>query len=347
MITLEDLAREAGVSHSTVSRALANSPLVNPKTRDRIQILAKESGYQVNQVARNLKTQSTKTIGLVVPEVSNPYYPLLIQEIADRICDEGYNLHLRLSGKNQDAEPSCISSLYENRADGILVVTGDAGLVGRDEVKVVSSKTPVVVMGWVENGDQFDLVTGDDAAGGRELANHLISLGHTRIATLGKAAHRGEHDRLHGFEQTLLGSEMPIDSDYQVLATADSEVESGVNHLLGLKNPPTAIFAYQDSLAALVYKHLFDAGISIPRDMTVVGFDNLDIATYLLPRLTTVGNHIKPLAYAFVDLLMQRIRNKDTQKSPEMVVIKPELVVRSSSDIPRTTGLPMFSQTNF
>ena len=340
LITLEDIARKAGVSHSTVSRALADSSLVNEETKERIQLLAKEFGYQVNQVARNLKTRSTQTIGLIVPEVLNPYYPKLIQRVADLVRESGYSLQLHLSGSHQESEATCISNLRENRADGILLVTAENGLVARDQVNaLVSAGIPIVLMGWVENADHIDLVTGDDAKGGAELAKHLINFGHTNIAIVGKPAHRGKFDRVFGFLDSIQKAGLTVPDEMVVEAENDDEVLTGVQALLSLPEPPTAIFAYQDSLAASVYKHLSNAGISIPDEMTVVGFDDIDLASFLSPQLTTVGGHIEPLATEFVKLLIDRIRNQNEGHEPMHIIAVPKVIVRSSSAPPRITVL--------
>ncbi len=340
VITLEYLARKAGVSHSTVSRALADSPLVNAETKARIQKLALESGFELNQVARNLKVRATKMIGLVVPEVSNPFYPELVQQVADQARNAGFTLQLQLSGRNQELESACVGSLSGSRADGILIVTGEHGLVARSQVNtLVAAGKPVVVMGWVEDADHFDLVAGDDAAGGRSLAAHLVALGHVRIAVLGKAAHRGAFDRMVGFREELAVRGFPLHPELNIVVENENDVRSGVAKLLGLSAPPTAIFAYQDSLAATVYRQVQQSGLSIPDDISVVGFDNLDLATYLSPRLTTVGTHITPLCSAFVSLLVRRIQGIDPELPPQTIVITPKIIVRESSNSPRSHAL--------
>jgi DNA-binding LacI/PurR family transcriptional regulator len=124
-------------------------------------------------------------------------------------------------------------------------------------------------------------------------------------------------------------------AEFVVSATNEAEVRSGIVKILRVEEPPTAIFAYQDSIAALVYKTLEDMGVSIPKDISVVGFDDLELATYLSPRLTTVGTHIDPLASEFVRLLFDRIKEAPDLKSPRQIVVTPKLVVRSSSAPPR------------
>ncbi len=346
MITLEDIAKKAGVSHSTVSRALAGSPLVNSETKERIQILAQDFGYQVNQVARNLKSRSTRTIGLIVPEVLNPYYPKLIQRVADLVKEAGFNLQLLLSGANQESEAACISSLRENRADGILLVTAEQGLVARDQVNsLVNAGIPIVLMGWVEDADHIDLVTGDDAKGGEELAKHLLKLGHTRIAIVGKPAHRGEFDRVLGFIRAIEKAGLSLTDEMIAETQSEEGIELALQALLTNPEPPTAIFAYQDSLAALVYKHLARAGVSIPLEMTVVGFDDIDLASFLSPQLTTVGGHIEPLASEFVKLLIERIRKHRERNGADHIVAIPKVIVRSSCSTPRTNPLPDWDTT--
>ncbi|MEI7985217.1 MAG: LacI family DNA-binding transcriptional regulator [Armatimonadota bacterium] len=347
MITLEDIAKKAGVSHSTVSRALAGSPLVNSETKERIQTLAQDFGYQVNQVARNLKSRSTRTIGLIVPEVLNPYYPKLIQRVADLVKEAGFSLQLLLSGANQESEAACISSLRENRADGILLVTAEQGLVARDQVNsLVNAGIPIVLMGWVEDADHIDLVTGDDAKGGEELAEHLLNLGHTRVAIIGKPAHRGEFDRVLGFTRAFEKAGLSLSDEMVAETQSEESVKLAIEALLTNSDPPTAIFAYQDSLAALVYKHLAHAGVSIPLEMTVVGFDDIDLASFLSPQLTTVGGHIEPLASDFVKLLIERIRNQREGNGADHKVAIPKVIVRSSCSWPRTTRLPLRQLVN-
>ena len=188
------------------------------------------------------------------------------------------------------------------------------------------------------------MVTGDDASGGYDLAQHLVGLGHKRVAMLGKPPHRGAFDRVFGFTKALSKAGITLSEELIVAARNDEEVKVGVEKLLGLSSPPTAIFAYQDSLAALVYKHLGEAGVSIPHEMTVVGFDDLELATYLSPPLTTVGRHIEPLASEFVRLLIERIQGNSTDRAPQHIVITPRLVVRASCAPPRQAALKDFSK---
>jgi LacI family transcriptional regulator len=335
MVTLEDIAEQLGISHSTVSRALAGSSLVNKETAARIRAVAQEKGYQVNQLARNLKTQSTKTIGLIVPEVSNPFFPRLIQGIAVQLKEKEYSLHLQLSGATQEDEEEALLALASNRVDGILLVTGERGLVASDRIaSLKTSGIPIVLMGWVENAPAVDIVTGNDSAGGRAIAKHLADLGHTRIALIGKPPHRGEYDRVRGFLDELHEQGIPLHSEMTEYVENLDEVVAALNRLLDQALPPTAIFAYQDSIALQISRFLSSKGISIPDDISLVGFDDLELASVMSPGLTTVGGHIEPLTKEFVDLLFKRMKASDVFE-PERVVITPQLIIRNSTSDPR------------
>lgn len=334
MVKLSDIAKQAGVSESTVSRALAHSPRISAQKKHLIQQIAFDAGYKVNQVARNLRVRSTLTIGLVVPEVTNPYFPRLVQLIADSARVAGYRLQLHLSGSAQDAEADCLTSLREQRVDGVVLVTSENGLVARDALNdMVSSGMPVVLLGWVSEMPDVDMVYGDDAAGGYLIANYLMQLGHRRIATLGLAPHRGPFDRLVGFKRGL--SEGGILTDLEIPGRTDDEIRVGIENLLKLQNPPTAIFAYQDSLAAMACRYLRQSCISIPAEISVVGFDNLILGTYLCPQLTTVDLSMEEMASSAIDVLVDRMKSLSTQRAANHLLIQPRLIVRESCTHPR------------
>jgi len=338
MIKLSDIAERAGVSESTVSRALANSPRISSEKRELIQRLAAESGYKVNQVARNLRVRSTFTIGLVVPEISNPFFPKLVQLIADFAREAGYRLQLHLSGVNQESEADCLASLSEQRVDGVVLVTSESGLVAREQLsEMASSGSPVVLLGWVENAPEVDMVFGDDETGGYLMAEYLIGLGHRNIAILGAAPHRGPFDRLKGFQRGL--SDGNVTEPIYVSGRTEAEVRIAIESMLNLPSPPTAIFAYQDSLAAMACRCLRQACVSIPEQISVAGFDNLDLGTYLCPQLTTVDLNMEQMARSAVEVLVERMKAPSPFGAPMRPIIAPRLIVRESCAHPRSTNL--------
>ncbi len=346
IVTLDDIARRAGVSQPTVSRALADSPLISAKTKARIREIADEAGYQVNLVARSLKTRSTQTLGLVVPQVSNPYFPKLIQCFADTARAAGYHLQLQLSGADQEAEAACLGYLREVRVDGVLIVTSRGGLPARKQAEaLLEAGVPVVILGWVEDCEHFDMVMADDAVGGSALAQHLIGLGHTRFGIVGATPHRGHYDRLVGFLAGLSEAGCAAESVDHFPAVSEAEAEEAVDIWLAMPDRPTALFAYRDVLAAYLVKHLTNRGLSVPGDVSIVGFDNLDLATFVNPQLTTVDLPIEALAATAVNQLLTRIAEQPMQAAVRREILTPQLVLRQSSG-PPPVSMPCTKENN-
>ncbi len=331
MVTIEDIAKQAGVSFSTVSRALSGSPLVNEVTRRKIQRIAAEVGYQPNQVARSLAMRSTRTVGLIVPEVHNPYYPKLIQLVADHSRNAGYTLQLHLSHADQRDEQDCLRVLRERRADGIILATGTEGLVATDEVALLRENgVPVVLMGWVAGDNVADMVMGDDASGAYAMTQHLLQLGHRRIVMVGGKETRGPYDRIRGFLQALDEAGLNTGDNLILNIQTEDDVRAVLVSLLEQSSRPTAIFAYQDVLAAWIMRCLSDYGVHVPDQIAVVGFDNLDLASYLNPQLTTVDYPIEAFSQKAVSLLLERLKPEAPDRPPQRHLFTPHLIVRQS-----------------
>jgi len=335
MITIEGIAKIVGVSHSTVSRALSGSSLVNEATRVRILAVAEQYGYKPNRIAQSLARKSTMTLGLVVPEVQNPYYPELIDHFVREAKSASYATVLSISGIDQADEERCLEHLYGQRVDGIAVVAGVHGLLARDTaLRLRENGTPVVVLGWAEGIEELDAVYGEDAEGAAMMVRHLIDKGHRKIVMVAPDCDFVPRDRSHGFFEALREAGLWNENS---LARGLNDL-SALNHALDrlLANPsrPTAIFAYQDILAAHVLQHLHEAGVLVPQEVAVVGFDNLDLASYVVPSLTTVDQRIKERTSSALRLLLRRIGEDAPFGEPEHVVISPSVVVRQSCGAP-------------
>ncbi|MCC6729323.1 MAG: LacI family DNA-binding transcriptional regulator [Chthonomonadales bacterium] len=329
MVTLQDVARLAGVSCATASRALAGSPLVRPATRERVRCVAAQAGYHVNRVARSLATRATCTLGLVVPEVINPYYPKLIHLSVQEARRAGYSVLLTISGSHQEDEGECVRSLYERRADGIIVVTGTGGLTARPEVERLHERgVPVVLLGWVAGAERFSMVTGDDAAGARALTRHLLAAGRRRIVLVGGTAVRGPFDRIRGFLEAIREAGLPEEGSLCPAVDGDRALADTLSGLMARAEPPDALFAYNDTLAAGVLRELEAMGIAVPDRVAVVGFDNLDLAEVVRPRLTTVDYPIEAFAEQAVRMVLERLQ--DGCQPPRRVIVTPHIVVRQS-----------------
>ncbi len=335
MTTLNDVAKKAGVSYSTVSRALAGSTLINAATRERIIRVAEGTGYQVNHVARSLATRRSFTLGLVVPETTNPYFPKLIDLIVHHARIAGYSLLLNISGTDQSEEGRCLQALHQRRVDGIILTSGLHGIVGREEIDLLQDRElPLVVLGWVPEAEKYDLVACDDAAGGYELTNHLLSLGHRRIALLGPKVCRDKYDRIQGFLRAM--AECPgAQPRVQTGIYTEQEANTAVHELLGSDDSPTAFIGFNDMEATWIVNSLSDAGISCPQEVALAGFGDMDVARYLSPRLTTVAYPIETVAESAVTMLLNRISAKVDLSVRQHVMLQPHLVIRQSCGAPK------------
>jgi LacI family transcriptional regulator len=330
--TLADIAKQAGVSYSTVSRALADSSLVNRETKQRILRLADESGYQVNHLARSLATRTSFTLGLVVPQTVDPYFGKLIDLTVSQARAAGYSILLNISGSDQAEEGKCLRSLYERRVDGIILTSGLHGLVAKEEVcRLRGRGMPLVVLGWVEDAGDVDLVGCDDAAGGYALAQHLIALGHRRITHIGPKICRGPYDRALGFQRALEEAGLFTADSLLSGVYTERDVRVAIAALLRRSSPPTALFAFNDVHAIWALSFLAEAGVAVPGQMAVVGFGDIDLAAHLNPRLTTVAAYpVQAIGKGAVSLLLNRVGGKVEAAGPQRLMLTPRLVVRQS-----------------
>lgn len=328
--TIADLARLAGVSAGTVSRALAGKELISADTRARIQQLADEHGFRPNQMARRLRTQRTGVIGVVVPlgherrqHLSDPFFMTLLGHLADALTENGYDL--MLSRIIPDANDWLERIVTSGMLDGVLLI-GQSNQFEAIE-RVATTYRPLVVWGSALPGQVHCAVGVDNRLGGRLAAERLIARGCRRIAFLGEVRtlelierHRGVCDAL-----AAAGLAPPLQLDTHLASDimAD-EIARHVEHLLPDND---GIVAASDVIAMRTIRALVDRGIAVPDRIAVTGFDDLPLAESIVPRLTTVRQDLVQGARAMVDALFARIAGREMH-STEMV---PELIVRDSA----------------
>lgn len=337
--TLGDIARLARVSRSTVSRALAGSPLVNEETRARIRRLASEHGYRANAIARSLVQRRTRTMGLVVPDVGNPYYPEIIDSALHEARAHGFSLALSVSSPDGLQEASSVEQLTQQQVEALLMVVGPRGLCSRELLRQqLQWGTPVVLIGWTEDSEEFDAVYGDDDQGARLMVRHLAALGHRRIVLLAPSIRVVHPDRAYGFETET--RRLGLWREGCIVSGLDTEaaLREAIRRLLDAEEPPTALFAYQDLLAARTIQALGEIGVRVPEDVAVVGFDNLDLARYLSPPLTTVDQHARERARLAVRIALGRIGGDEAP--PRREIIPTSLVIRSSCGASGSAPVP-------
>jgi Transcriptional regulators len=338
--TLTDIAATIGVAPMTVSRVVNGTGYVSEDTRQRVMAAVKELNYRPNGAARSLKRQRTETVGLIIGDISNPYSSELANAVRSTLSAQGFALFICISEHSAKEDITAIDSLVDHNVDGIIVATrSNAG--GDERLKeIADSDLPLVVVGRDFKHASVDSVAADNFTGGFEATQHLIDLGHKRIGFIGAGfENRGTLKRLQGYISALLKHELPIDerlitgrkesvSDVPGYSTEKIGYE-GMKRLLSLPNRPTAVFARNDFTAMGAMTAIKEAGLLIPRDVAIVGFDDTPLAVHTSPRLTTVRQPMLLQGRLAADMLLKRIMEEDG--STVTRVLDCELIIREST----------------
>lgn len=328
--TMKELADMAGVTTGTVSRALADSPLISPRTREKIQSLAREHGFRINVVARNLRTQKTGAIAVLIPlghetrqHISDPFFITMLGHLADSLTERGYDLLLSRVIPEDDSWLD--RHIGSGKTDGIIVIgqSDQAAVLDR----TAKSYKPLVVWGGHQNGQVHCSVGSDNVRGGDMAATRLIEQGCERIAFFGDPRALEISQRLEGCRQAMeragLASQLTVLPAHLVAEAAHPDI---ARFLGSVSERPQGIVAASDVIAMSALRALSEFGLSVPGDVRVVGYDGLDIGEQTVPRLTTVSQDLAKGAEAMVDLLFRRIAGDETAS----VVLEPKLLVRMS-----------------
>lgn len=327
---MSDIARLAGVSESTVSRALSNSPLINVETRERIQALAKEHNYTINKQAQNLRLQSSRTVSVVIPidhdprqHVSDPFFMELLGAIADALTEADYDLLLsRVHTK--DWRNRVASHSY---VDG-LVVIGQSNLHSDINDFAEHNELPMVVWGAQLDDQKYISVGTDNRLGGRLATEHLLACGRKKIVFLGDPALPEVALRYAGFCAALAAANLPLDANrVRPCSFTQESAEAAMTELLNSGVEFDSIFAASDVLASVAIKYLAANRLAVPGQVAVVGFDDISIARHMAPALTTISQGIYQGGHALVDNLFRQMRGEPVASQ----VLTPQLVVRETS----------------
>jgi DNA-binding LacI/PurR family transcriptional regulator len=335
--SIKDIARLAGVSHCTVSRALHHSPLINAKTAERIREIARRSGYVPNAVARSLVSRSTRTVGVVVTTIADPFIGEVVEGIESTANANGYSVILANSQADPELEIKVVDSFSQRRVDGILVTASRVGALHSKHL--AGTNVPIVLInnqGRNNRGGDFAYSVGiDNVAASREIMTHLIKLGHRRIAYIGdRMGYHSDTERLSGYRAMLKAVRVKLDSD--LVIRGDGRPEQGAEAtelLLRLPDPPSAIFCYNDMTALGALRAAAAHGLRVPYDLSIAGFDDLFVASYSSPPLTTIRQPKQEMGRQAMSILLQLLAGED----PESRILLPgELVVRASTASPKT-----------
>jgi LacI family transcriptional regulator len=334
-LTSHDVARAAGLSQSTVSRALRGDPRVAPETRERVLSAAAQLGYTPNAMGRMLVEGSTRTIGMVVTDIGNPYYPNLIAPLHDELAELGYRMALfteRLEGEDADRATG-LESLVDRGIDGAVLTTST--LDGRVPRELVRRGLPFVLLTRVVDGVRADAVTVDNALGASLVAAEVVRFGHRRVgAILGPSDTSTGRDRERGFRAGLAAAGVPLPEGavrrgpYTVAAG-----EAAMRELLALDERPTVVVCFNDLVAIGALNAAVAAGLRVPDDVSITGWDDLPMASWEICRLTTVSQSMDEMARAAARLMVERVEGR-AGPEPRHVLFEPRLVLR------RTLGPP-------
>ena len=327
--TLAELAELAGVSVATVSRSLAGNTMIAEATRTRIVALAREHGFQLNQAARNLRLKRTGAIGVVLPlgheaeqHLSDPFLMSLLGPLADAIADRGHDLLLSRVIPKDDRWLDAI--VDAGRVDGVIVI-GQSNQIDAIE-RVARRYRPIVVWG-AESRDQTQITVGtDNVAGGRIAAEHLLAQGRTQLAFFGNIEVPEFAARYEGFQQALAAAGSGLATLLPVHLTSEASY-SAIEDYLGSHASPDGIVAASDVIAMSALRALTAHGKRVPRDVSVVGYDDVVIAMHTTPPLTTVRQDVARGAALMVDMLFRRMEGAAVQS----IAMAPELIVRGSA----------------
>ena len=326
--SIKDIARLAGVSHSTVSRALQGSSQVSEATSARIRKIAEDAGYRPSAAARSLVVGRSKTIGVVVTNIADPFVAGVVSGIEDMAEQHGYSVFLANSHAEPQRELRVVRSFDERRVDGIIVTASRVGALYVPEMERM--RVPVVLLNNQHPSEYAHSVLIDNPGAGREATRHLVHLGHRRIAYIGdRNGHQSDTERLAGYRAALEAAGVGFAPELVVHGDGMPEGgERAMTQLLVLAQPPTAVFCYNDMTALGAMRMIRATGLNVPRDLSVVGFDDLYLSQYLEPPLTTVRQPMRQMGRMAMETLLHIF---DGPYSTHNLRVEGQLIVRGST----------------
>jgi len=332
-ISIKDIARQAGVSHSTVSRALSDSDLVSAPTKARIQHLASEMGYSPDAQARSLVKGRTMTIGVVVTTIADPFIAEVVQGIESTARDHDYSVILTSSSHEPEREIAAVDMLRSKRVDGVIVTSSRVGAVYLDHLERMDAPIVLINNHREDTGPYTFSITVDNPHGDCEATRHLIESGHRRIAYLtGRGDHSSDAGRQEGYCRAL--AEAGMEFDPALVLPGDGRSRGGERALpilMGIGDRPSAVFCYNDMTAIGLIRAAREAGLHIPGDLAVVGFDDIPFAVYACPPLTTISQPKFEMGRRAVEMVLELLSPSLTGEPASNQVFRGQLIVRESS----------------
>jgi DNA-binding LacI/PurR family transcriptional regulator len=328
MARIKDVARRAGVSSATVSRVLAGKPHVRPELRERVWKAVEELGYQPNRVARSLRAQQSRIIGLIISDIQNPFFTSVVRAVEDAAYEGGFSVFLCNSDEDPEKEKMYLDLMRAEKVAGVIVSpTREAGNPFQN---VLDDRIPVVTIDRRALGAETDTVLIDNVGATYNIVSHLIADGHRRIgAVIGTSNITTGRERMEGYVRALTthGIDVSPELTTQVLPKEQQGYEA-TERLLGMSNPPTAIFTGNNLLTIGALKSIHSRNLTIPDDVALAGFDEMRWSSLIKPGLTVVEQPTYELGQAAAELLLKRI--DDPSRSIHEVILNARLIVRQS-----------------
>ncbi|MCP3890787.1 MAG: LacI family transcriptional regulator [Desulfobulbaceae bacterium] len=336
MSTMMDVAKLAGVSTATVSRFINSPDTVREATREKINRAMKICNYKYNALARGFATKKSNTIGLIIPTISNPVFADSTQGVQDCADKRKMQVILGNSYYRYEQEEKLVKTLREKQVDGLIITT--TNLKGNVLKILLEENFPFILLFSTVKRGPLSAVGVDNYRGGYLATEHLITLGHKRIGMIAGSfaiTDRSYH-RWHGYRQSLKNYGIPYDKE--ILVQTEYSLAGGrdaVKKLLALKKPPTAVFCSNDYLALGAMKGAREMGLQLPDDLSIVGFDDMQTASYVIPALTTIQQPAYKMGEIAAELLFQRM---ESAAKPVQKMLESTLIIRESTTIPPGRG---------
>lgn len=330
MATMKDVARLAGVSTSTVSHVINKDRFVSEAVTRKVDAAIKELNYAPSALARSLKIKQTRTIGMLITASTNPFYSELVRGVERSCFERGYSLVLCNTEGNEQRMNRNLETLMQKRVDGLLLLCTETHQPSREIMQRYPS-IPTVMMDWSPFDGETDLIQDNSLLGGDLATQYLIDKGYSRIACItGPLDKTPARLRLEGYRAAMARAGISIPAGYEI--TGDFEFNGGfeaMQTLLSHKQRPEAVFVGNDAMAVGVYKALYQVGLRIPQDIAIIGYDDIELASYMTPPLTTIHQPKDELGELAVNVLIHRMAQPTIQQ--QRLQLTPVLMARGSA----------------
>ena len=330
-ITISEIAKLSGVSRTTVSRVLSGSTFVSKNTRDRVLDIIKEKEYKPSIIAQSLRTNKTRTIGLVLADIENPFYSKVAKGVIDVVETKNYNVILCNSNNDIKSEARDIRTLIERGVDGLLLTTVELKM--KTIENLIDRGFPFMLIDCKLDTPGVNYVVNDDYYGAKLATEYLIELGHKKIFFLGNRKLLSLRERFRGFKDTLEDHKIEGDTNFVpqkfINAYGIYDIDKIIKYLINREEKITAIFAGNDYLAIKSIKVINDNGLKVPGDISVIGYDNIEISCMVKVPLTTIRQPKYLLGKLAAEQLFEILEN-GSNKEIKRIILRPELIIRQS-----------------